>query len=77
MASTDDQVADLRRQIEELEAVGALEAQLVSMKEAGEDAPENEEYRQLKDELRAARAAHREGRAPATADPATVETTTT
>ena len=70
--SVDDQVADLRRQIDELESVGSLESKLIELKEGGAD-PDSEELRRVKHELREARQAQRTGRAPATADPAAIE----
>lgn len=63
MKNVEDQIAELRGHIEQLETVGRLESKLVEMKEAGDT--DSEEYRQLKHDLREARRAQRSGRAAA------------
>jgi DNA repair exonuclease SbcCD ATPase subunit len=73
--SVEEQVEELRRQIDQLESTNALSAKLIEMKENGEDDPTSEEYQRVKHELREARAAQRSGANPGTANPSTIEAT--
>jgi septal ring factor EnvC (AmiA/AmiB activator) len=71
----DDQIAELRKQIEDLETVGQLEAELIEAKANLE--PGSEELREIKLRLREARREQRAGREPGTANPETIEATAT
>lgn len=73
MSDVEAQIAELREQIENLETTGRLEAELVEAKETLD--PGSPELHEIKNRLREARTAQRAGRAPATADPATIEAT--